>query len=447
MLGQKKRRIQKLEQQLQDQEKQFHLLQQDYIELTSFLDTHGGREAWDAKKALEAYRRQSEEQKKELDIQIAWKQQELEQVKADIEKRKETALAQEKALQERLNPIRIQLELEEAGYTEYTNPAKDSIELATELQDLRKQVQMLVRGSRAVTSIDELELPTTKAGQTKLAKNIAKLALMAFNSQVDTVIEKATARNYDASLAKIFRSSDAVERLGEIAHVNIDSYYVELRARELRLAVNHLQAKQTERELEREHKAELREQAKAERELQAERERLEKEKQHYLNVLKVVEESGNEEEAARLKEHIIEVEKGINDVEKRVANIRAGYVYVISNLGAFGERMVKIGMTRRVDPMERVKELGDASVPFNFDVHALFFSEDAVGVEAELHRRFANKRVNRVNTRREFFYATPAEVKEELASIAGNLLEFTEEPEAEQYRFSIAEAEQSQHQR
>ena len=131
-----------------------------------------------------------------------------------------------------------------------------------------------------------------------------------------------------------------------------------------------------------------------------------------------------------------EVDAEIETVDFRTANIRAGYVYVISNIGSFGERMVKIGMTRRLEPMDRVKELGDASVPFNFDVHALFFSEDAVGVETSLHHHFADKRVNRINNRREFFYVTPAEVHDALTRIAGNLLEFTEEPAAEQYRES-----------
>lgn len=123
-----------------------------------------------------------------------------------------------------------------------------------------------------------------------------------------------------------------------------------------------------------------------------------------------------------------------------------GYVYVISNVGSFGPNIVKIGLTRRLEPMDRVRELGDASVPFVFDVHALFFSDDAVSVEAELHRRFAHTRVNRVNLRREYFYATPAEVKSALIEIAGNLLEFNEHAEAEQYRASevIRTAEQTQ---
>jgi hypothetical protein len=98
--------------------------------------------------------------------------------------------------------------------------------------------------------------------------------------------------------------------------------------------------------------------------------------------------------------------------------------------------MVKIGMTRRLEPMDRVRELGDASVPFPFDVHALFFSADAVTLENELHLAFASMRVNHVNERREFFFASPAQVRAVLTEKVGNLLEFTEQPEATQYRQS-----------
>ena len=396
--------------------------------LQAFVDAHGGKAAWEADQAAD-HARQALQQ---VRTQCAEQEQ---GIRADLER----LINEEAALQEKLHPMRVQVKLEEAGFTEYDHPAKDSVELAAALRDLRKDVQMAVRSYSAVESLDDFEPPHTKSGRNKLAKDSARLALMAFNSQVDSIIEAASARNYEASLAKIFKAAEVVERQCTVTGVRIKPNYVELRARELQLAVDHLKAKQ----LEKERKAELREQAKAERELQAERERLEKERQHYLNVLKTVEEIGDEAETARLKQQIVEIEKGINDVEKREANIRAGYVYVISNIGSFGERMVKIGMTRRLDPMDRVRELGDASVPFNFDVHALFFSDDAVSVETELHHRFADKRVNRINARREFFYATPAEVREALKDIAGNLLEFTEEPEAEQYRLSLEEARAS----
>lgn len=396
--------------------------------LQAFVDAHGGKAAWEADQAAD-HARQALQQ---VRTQCAEQEQ---GIRADLER----LINEEAALQEKLHPMRVQVKLEEAGFTEYDHPEKDSVELAAALRDLRKDVQMAVRSYSAVESLDDFEPPHTKSGRNKLAKDSARLALMAFNSQVDSIIEAASARNYEASLTKIFKAAEVVERQCTVTGVRIKPNYVELRARELQLAVDHLKAKQ----LEKERKAELREQAKAERELQAERERLEKERQHYLNVLKTVEEIGDEAETARLKQQIVEIEKGINDVEKREANIRAGYVYVISNIGSFGERMVKIGMTRRLDPMDRVRELGDASVPFNFDVHALFFSDDAVSVETELHHRFAARRVNRINARREFFYATPAEVREALKDIAGNLLEFTEEPEAEQYRLSLEEARAS----
>jgi hypothetical protein len=135
-----------------------------------------------------------------------------------------------------------------------------------------------------------------------------------------------------------------------------------------------------------------------------------------------------------------EIERAIEDVDYRAANIRAGYVYVISNLGAFGEHMVKVGMTRRLEPLDRIRELSDASVPFNFDVHAIHFSNDAIGVEAEMHKRLSDRRVNRVNLRREFFHATPAEVRDLLADVAGDLLEFTETAEAFEYHQSVNEA-------
>jgi T5orf172 domain len=143
----------------------------------------------------------------------------------------------------------------------------------------------------------------------------------------------------------------------------------------------------------------MREERKAQQEMERERAKLEKERQHYENALEALMEKGDEEGANRVRDHLNEVAKAMEDVDYRAANIRAGYVYVISNVGSFGEKMVKIGMTRRLDPTDRVRELSDASVPFNFDVHALFFSKDAVGIESAMHDRLAHARVNAINHR------------------------------------------------
>ncbi len=167
------------------------------------------------------------------------------------------------------------------------------------------------------------------------------------------------------------------------------------------------------------------------------REKLQKEWEHYANAMAAMQANGDAEAVARLQAQLADVERAIEDVDYRAANQRAGYVYVISNVGAFGEHMIKVGMTRRLDPMDRVRELGDASVPFNFDVHTIFFSEDAVGIEAEVHRRLADRRVNRINLRREYFYATPHDALEQLRDLAGEVLTFEELPEAIEFRQSL----------
>ncbi len=130
------------------------------------------------------------------------------------------------------------------------------------------------------------------------------------------------------------------------------------------------------------------------------------------------------------------MDKAIKDIDYREANKRAGYVYIISNIGSFGENVYKIGMTRRLDPMERVDELGDASVPFKFDVHAMIFSDDAPALETALHHAFANKKVNMINGRREFFYVTIDEIEEVVKANYDKSVEFMRVPQAEQYRES-----------
>lgn len=129
--------------------------------------------------------------------------------------------------------------------------------------------------------------------------------------------------------------------------------------------------------------------------------------------------------------------KAIEDVDYREANKRAGYVYIISNIGAFGEGVYKIGMTRRLDPIDRVNELGDASVPFNFDVHALIFTDDAPGLENALHKAFEDRKVNKINPRREFFRVSLQEIKDEVRKNFDKTVEWVDVPEAEQYRQSL----------
>ena len=173
---------------------------------------------------------------------------------------------------------------------------------------------------------------------------------------------------------------------------------------------------------------------------------MEKEHAHFQNALEAAKKQfkiANETERAALSEKIAELEtrvaeaeKNLSDIDYREANQRAGYVYVISNIGAFGEDVYKIGMTRRLNPQERIDELGGASVPFKFDVHAMIFSDDAPKLEAALHRAFERKKLNLINPRREFFRVTLDDIERVVRENFDRSVEFVREAQAEQFRES-----------
>ena len=243
--------------------------------------------------------------------------------------------------------------------------------------------------------------------------------------------------NLASAIARLTKTRDTIARLGATMDICVTDNYHHWRVYELELTADYLTKVEAEKQQLREERERQREEEKARREFEAEKARLAKEQTHYQTALEKLQANGDEAGAAEMSAKLEEIAAAIKGVEEREANIRAGYVYVISNFGSFGEHVVKIGLTRRLEPMDRVRELGDASVPFTFDVHALIFSHDAVGLEGNLHQAFVDRRVNLVNQRREFFYATPTEVREALEIIGGQqLLEFHEVPEATDWRAS-----------
>jgi hypothetical protein len=327
--------------------------------------------------------------------------------------------------------------LQEVGVYEYQHPLENADAYRASLDALRVRIkEMAKKDGGAVTGVTGWTVNGSKAEGTRMISQTSKLMLRAYNGEADTLVRGMRPYRLEASLDKLNKSVALIAKLGASMQIAIAPEYHRLRVAELKLTADFLAKQADEKEREKEERARLREERKVEQQLEREKEKLEKERQHYENARAALLAKGDAEGAARLAEQIEDVAKKIEDVDYRAANHRAGYVYVISNLGAFGERMIKIGMTRRLDPMDRVRELGDASVPFNFDVHSLFFANDAVGIEAEMHRRLADRRVNRINLRREFFYATPHEALAQLRDLAGDVLQFEEVPEAIEYRQS-----------
>jgi hypothetical protein len=323
--------------------------------------------------------------------------------------------------------------LQEVGIYNYHHPLENAEAFKERLTDLQERLKDMVLQKDAILASDMFTYNNSLAKGRKMSSDFSKLMLRAYNSEADSCIRSLRAGNVVTAKKRLDKAVSTIAKLGSMMEMRVNPDYHAFRFEEIELMSDYLMKVQEERERAREEREELREQRKAEQELAAERERLAKERAHYENALAVLRAKGDDAAAAEMEQKISAVDEAIEQNDFRAANIRAGYVYVISNPGSFGRHIVKIGLTRRLEPMDRVKELGDASVPFPFEVHAIFFADDAVTLENELHQAFAAERVNRINERREFFFATPEQVRRVLAEKVGNLLEFNEHPEATQF--------------
>ncbi|WP_433531778.1 DUF4041 domain-containing protein [Micromonospora sp. CA-263727] len=332
--------------------------------------------------------------------------------------------------------------LQEAGVYQYRHPLSDAVAYQSQLSRLQDQIKAMTRkDGGAVTAVTGWTVNGSAAEGRAMVRDFSKLMLRAYNAEADNLVRGLKPYKLASAVDRLGKVAATIAKLGKTMDIRIAEEFHRLRVEELELTADYQEKLAEEKERDREEKARLREERRAQQEIERERARLDKERQHYANALAALQAKGDADGAAQMQGRLAQIDTAIQDVDRRAANVRAGYVYVISNLGSFGEKMVKVGMTRRLDPLDRVRELSDASVPFNFDVHALFFSEDAVGIEAQMHARLADCRVNLVNHRREFFYATPEEAKEHLLALTGSLLQYQEVPEALEYRQSLTQTQ------
>lgn len=323
-----------------------------------------------------------------------------------------------------------------------------SAEYKDQLDIIRqKQKAMLKSGSAAKCSIT-WTINGSKAEGKKQINDDIKLFLRAFNVECESAVRDVKFNNFDRCAQRIEKSFEQINALGRVSQIYISTEYLALKKKELHLAYEYALKKQQEKDEQAEIRRQQREQAKLDKEIVEARKAAEKERQHFEQALSTIDAQiascDNETRKAELEARRTEIRDGLDgisakleDIDYRQSNQRAGYVYVISNIGAFGENVYKIGMTRRLNPMERVDELGDASVPFYFDVHAMIFSEDAPALEAALHHAFESKRLNKVNARREYFRVTLDEIKAVVRANHDKSVEFVDVPAAEQYRESL----------
>ena len=281
----------------------------------------------------------------------------------------------------------------------------------------------------------------------KMVAYMKKLLLRSFNNECDYCVDNVKFNSIESFEKRIDKSFEAVRKLGRTWSAEVAQRYKELKIDELRLAFEYQLKKQDEKEEQRKAREQLREQQKLEQEIRAVREKIAKERKHFSAAIKQLEANlagSSAEERADVEARLAEVRSQCSDldnaekeVDYREKNAKAGYVCVISNLGAFGEKVFKIGMTRRLEPLDRIDELSDASVPFDFDVHALIFSDDAPMLESRLHKHFESTRINKVNRRREFFRAEIGEIEAIIRQNYEKVFDLVKEAAAADYRESL----------
>lgn len=307
---------------------------------------------------------------------------------------------------------------------------------------LEKQFNAIKRDG-ATTAHTNWEWFGSKSEGTKMVNAYRTLLLKAFNAEFDVIRKQMRHSSWSTALSKFNRLNEQLTKLGETANVSMHYDYLELKLEELAVWHKELVIKEGLKQEKKRQQALLREQAKKSGN---DTEKLEDDIYYRKSDLKKAQKLAQEIHGASATDMNIKISHMQKEIEKLEAKFeratsqaqltKAGYIYVISNIGSFGEGVVKIGMTRRLEPMDRVTELGDASVPFKFDVHTLAFVDDAPKIEKTLHQKFNDKRVNVENHRKEFFRITPQEVSEAINEL-GIKCDWYFEVEAKEYRESL----------
>ena len=356
------------------------------------------------------------------------------------------AIRELEELSRELDTARDRAELQSFGIYDPHYDFETSAGFKGKLDEIRARQKSMVRDKTAAVCRTDWVVGSSKTEGRRMTDRYLKLQLRAFNGECDAAVIKVRFNNVVAMEKRITRAFETLNKLGETLACAIVPEYLDLKSSELHLAHEFAEKRQAEKEEQRQIREQMREEERVRREIEKTQADAEKEERRYEAALerarRELQEAGDqeraelEEEIAKLQGRLDEAHTAKERAVSRAQLTRSGHVYVVSNIGSFGENVYKIGLTRRLEPEDRIRELGDASVPFPFDIHAMVFSEDAPGLEQTLHRAFDDRRVNLVNARKEFFAVSLPEI--ESAAQEHGTVEFTLAAEAEQYRKTLA---------
>jgi hypothetical protein len=309
-----------------------------------------------------------------------------------------------------------------------------------------KQKQLIKDDSAAICTI-EWTVEGSKSEGRKMTNQYKKLMLFAFNGECDSCIAKVKWNNAGKSKIRIEKAFESINKLGITQKVYLANELLQLKFEELALWHEYDLKLHAEKEQQRRIREQMREEEKAQRDYERAQNEAEEEEGRFQKALDKAKRELNsvdEKNLKNLKEQILSLEQKLKDAQEKkqraislAQQTKVGHIYIISNIGSFGDEVYKIGLTRRLDPLDRIRELGDASVPFHFDVHAVIYSEDAPQLEYEIHQKFNDKRLNRINGRREFFKVTLSEVEDFVKQHTNAEIEFIKLAEAKEYRQTL----------
>lgn len=356
-------------------------------------------------------------------------------------------LSHERKLQSQLSVLESDIAMEEFGLYKPRYDFASSLEYRDKLNVIREMQKAMIKSKSAVNYSENWTVDGSKAKGKKMTNDNIKMILRSFNNECEAAINKVKFSNIQSIEKRIHSSFNQHNKLNDSNKVSLTQRFLDLKLQELYLAFEYEQKKEEEKEELREQREKEKEEKALQKEIESKKKVINKEMSHLENVINelemkliVADESEKkslELQILELKENLTKFEEEIEELDYRTAHAAAGYVYVISNIGSFGEDIVKIGVTRRLDPLERINELSSASVPFKFDVHALIFSYDAYNLESSLHNKFSDKRLNIVNNRKEFFKISIDEIENELQVYKDLTIDFSKVPEAQEYRESL----------
>lgn len=349
-----------------------------------------------------------------------------------------------KELEKDIKIYKNDLEFIELGLYEPIFDLETSEEYKEKITDIVNKQKQLIKGGNACVCNTEWVVGNSRKQGEIMTRRYINLTLRAFNGECDSLISKVRWNNVKRFEERIKKAFNAINKLGKSNNTFLTDKYLKLKLDELHLVYELAHKKYQEKEEAREIRAQQREEERAQREFEKARKDAEMEEKRFQKALEKAKKdlglvSGEKldelnSQIAQLEQNLKEANKAKERAISRAQETKSGHVYIISNLGSFGENVYKIGMTRRLDPMDRVKELGDASVPFTFDLHAMIFSENAPELEKLLQKEFDDRRINKVNYRKEYFNVTLDEIEQVIKDKYEKEVDFIKISEAQQFR-------------